>query len=563
MLSHITVTDIALVDHMELELERQMTVVTGETGAGKSILLDALGLALGDRAEAGIIATASEKAEITATFDLGSNQAALAFLEDRDLLGTDPECILRRVVSRDGRSRGFINGIPCTVSDMKALGELLIDIHSQHEHQSLLRRDTHRHLLDAFGDLSKKSTEVEYIAENYRTAQRTLDDLIESNEAQAARLQLLNYQSEELAALNVTEGEVASLEQEQRLLANAEAIIEASNQGLTLISDNEEGNALAFIGRAIQHLSGVDQPGTNAIVELLESSRIQLDEAAHDLTRFIGNLEIDPSRLREVDDRLGAIHDIARKHRIKPDQVPALYEQICEEIKALTNIDEQVKTTRARLDEYAKQYDQAAKGLSRDRKQTAKKLAAAVSTQLERLGMKGSVFEVALRPRQAGAPHSHGLEEIEFEISTNPGQAPRPLGKIASGGELSRISLAIQVVTANTSPVPTLVFDEVDVGIGGATAEVVGSLLRTLSEKAQIICVTHLPQVAVQGHHHLLVTKANKGKQARTAVTALSESERIAEVARMLGGVNVTGQSMAHAEEMYWMAQRQKDPVAT
>lgn len=555
MLTHLTVQDVALVARLDLTFDDGMTVVTGETGAGKSIMLDALGLALGDRADVGLIAGDAGKAEVHASFDITDNEAAIAWLAERELDTEDRACLLRRVVARDGRSRGFINGTPATIGDMKVLGEMLLDIHSQHEHQSLLKKDTHRRLLDEFGDLVTLAEEVRSLYSDWQEASRTLDELIATLEEQSSRLQLLEYQAQELEALAITEDEPVRLEEEQRLLANAETILQSLNEAVDLCSEQEPANALSLVSRAIQHLSATGLDAAAPIAEMLESSRIQLQEAVQDMTHLIDTIEIDPARLNQVEARLDAIYSIARKHRVEPEALPALFTRISREIGTLSNIDAAIDDKRRELEALEARYVGAAEKLGKARSKAARSLTDRVSEQLAGLGMQGARFEVAVRPREPAEPHANGLDDIEFLVTTNPGQPPAPLNRIASGGELSRISLAIQVVTADTSHVPTLIFDEVDVGIGGGVAEVVGTLLRQLGEKAQIVCVTHLPQVAAQGHHHLRVEKSSDLRRATTQVVPLDDREKIEEIARMLGGVELTKQSLAHAREMFTTAQ--------
>lgn len=556
MLTHFTVQNIALVERLELAFDAGMSVITGETGAGKSIMLDALGLALGDRAESGLVSFDADKAEVHANFDLSGNEAARAWLEERELSVPDDECILRRVVTRDGRSRAFINGAPVTVTDLRSLGNMLIDIHSQHEHQSLLKKETHRRLLDEFGRLADTANAVKDLYDRWEETGQRLAKLTSDNEEQAARLQLLTYQAGELEALDAQEGEAQSLEAEQKLLANAESLLRSCGEALALCSEDEETNAASLLARAINLLRGSDIEALGDVVEALESSRIQVEEAAHDIARFADSVALDPERLQQVEARLSELYDMARKHRVEPDELPARFGRISEEIAELSGIDDQVEELEAGIKALEKEYYAIAETLGKQRRKAAKALTAQVTEQLGSLGMKGAVFEVALTTRQPGTPHPQGMEDIEFLVSTNPGQSPRALNRIASGGELSRISLAIQVVTADTSRVPTLVFDEVDVGIGGAVAEVVGARLRQLGDKAQIVCVTHLPQVAAQGQHHYCVVKSSGKKRASTTINPLSSKERVEEIARMLGGIEITRQSLAHAEEMLAAGQR-------
>lgn len=555
MLTHMTVQNFALAHRIELDFDTGMTVITGETGAGKSIMLDALGLALGDRADTGAIAAGADKAEVCATFDVTAIGQAQQWLAEREF-GEETECILRRVVSRDGRSRGFINGSQVTAKELRDLGDMLIDIHSQHEHQSLMKRETHRRLLDEFGHLGDAASRVAALANEYRQHRTRLEQMASDSEEQQARLQLLQYQVEELTTLAVECGETDALQQEQRRLANAESILTACHSALDACTENENANAADLLSHAITQLQQIDLDQARAIVELLESSRIQLQEAASDISRFENDIELDPARLESVEARLDEIYTAARKHRVEPDELPALLERLTEELDTLGNADEEIERLRGEVDRVSSEYADAAAALTAARTESAANLTELIDGQLEQLGMAGARFEVSLAPREADEPHIAGEEVVEFLISTNPGQPPRSLNRIASGGELSRISLAIQVVTANTSRVPTLVFDEVDVGIGGAVAEVVGTLLRQLGDSAQVVCVTHLPQVAAQGHHHFRVVKHAGDDDAHTEIAALESGEKVEEIARMLGGTRLTEQSMAHASEMFEAAQR-------
>ncbi len=555
MLSQLSVQNFALVDQLELEFLGRMTVVTGETGTGKSIMLDALGLALGDRSETGYIGNHAEKAEIHAGFDLSDNQNAINWLTERELATNQPECILRRVIGKDGRSRGYINGAPSTVNDMKVLGEMLIDIHSQHEHQSLLRRDTQRRLLDEFAGAIETANSVAGLFHEYKRTTTRLYELTDSNEAQTARLQLLSYQAKELKQLKIEPREHESLEVEQKKLANAESILIHCNDAIEMCLTNDQGSVIELLSKTVQQLESIDIKDIHPIAEMLGSARIQVEEAIHDLESYTSDFEIDPVRLGEVEDRLTTIYDLCRKHRVEPNEIQQLEQQINAELESLNNIDNDIAELEHAAAKIEEAYSKEARKLSSIRKQAADKLRAKVSKQLADLGMPGATFLVELTSSDNCQPSVRGAEEIEFLISTNPGQEPRALNKIASGGELSRISLAIQVVTADTSQVPTLIFDEVDVGIGGAVAEVVGSLLRKLGHKAQIICVTHLPQVAAQGHQHLRVVKLSDKQQNRTEIEQLNTTEKVEEIARMLGGIEMTDQSMAHAEEMFNTAQ--------
>ncbi|CDZ96073.1 DNA repair protein RecN [Pseudomonas saudiphocaensis] len=556
MLVHLSVHNFAIVEHLDLELQRGMSVISGETGAGKSIMLGALGLALGDRADSSAVRIGADKADILASFDLDDIPDARAWLAERDL-DSDGPCILRRVITAEGRSRGYINGTPCPQSDLKALGELLIDIHSQHEHQSLLKTDTHRRLLDEYSGSQELARQVQLAAQRWRQTRQTLERLSNSSDEQRARHQLLSYQLEELENLALGENEQEQLEDEHRNLANAEQLLSACRQVMDMCSESDAGNVLSALTGSLQRLSAFqNQPGALAeAAGLLASARIQVEEAMGELNRFVDHFDADPERQQMLEERLDAIYTLARKHRVQPTELPALQQRLLDELESLNADDEALERLSEELAAYGRHYEEKASELSRIRQEAATALAASVESEIQRLGMPGGKFSVQLKPAAEGDYMPFGLEQVEFLVSANPGQPLRPLAKVASGGELSRISLAIQVITAQTSRVPTLVFDEVDVGIGGPTAEVVGQLLRRIGEQGQVLTVTHLPQVAAQGHNHLFVHKARGKDETHTAVATLQKDERIEEIARMLGGVDLTEQALAHARQMIESAQ--------
>lgn len=556
MLVHLSVHNYAIVEHLDLELKRGMSVISGETGAGKSIMLDALGLTLGDRADSSVVRIGADKADILASFDLDDIPDARAWLAERDMDSEGP-CILRRVITAEGRSRGYINGTPCPQGDLKALGELLIDIHSQHEHQSLLKTDTHRRLLDEYSGSQDLARQVQLAAQRWRQTRQTLERLSNSSDEQRARHQLLSYQLEELENLALGEHELEQLEQEHKNLANAEQLLGACRQVMELCSESDAGNVLSALTSSLQRLTAFqNQPqALSEAVNLLASAQIQVEEAIGELNRFVDHFDADPERQQMLEERLDTIYTLARKHRVQPSELPNLHQQLLEELEGLNADDEAVERLGEELAAYARHYEEKAGELSRNRQAADEELASAVEAEIQRLGMPGGRFSVQLKPAAEGEYTPYGLEQVEFLVSANPGQPLRPLAKVASGGELSRISLAIQVITAQTSRVPTLVFDEVDVGIGGPTAEIVGQLLRRLGERGQVLTVTHLPQVAAQGHHHLFVHKARDTDETRTAVTELDQAGRVEEIARMLGGVDLTEQSLAHARQMVTSAQ--------
>lgn len=549
MLTHLGISNYTLVDHLDLELKPGMTAITGETGAGKSVLLDALGLTLGDRADADRIRAGQERAEVSATFDIARLPAARQWLKEHELDMEGDECLLRRVITAEGRSRAYINAQPVTISQLRELGQMLIDIHAQHEHQSLLKRETQCRLLDEFGG---HEALVDQVGDAWRQWQSSLaryTDLKENAEETTARVQLLRYQVDELDQLGLQPGEVEQLELEQKDLANGEAILHNSYQ-LVALCGGEDQSILEGINRARHIAEDLPEhiPVFREVAQLLASAEIQLSEAQHELERYIDNFELDPERLQFVEERLSAIFDIARKHRVRPEELADLHHQLSEELLGLTGADGDLDQLALKVEAQEKQYLELASRLSAQRQTAAAKLAKAVNQQLKKLAMEHARLEIALAP--APKPMASGLEEVQIVISTNPGQPLKPLAKIASGGELSRISLAIQVVTAQTSAAPTLVFDEIDVGIGGATANTVGQLLRQLGDKAQIICVTHLAQVASKAHNHLRVNKLTSGKTASTTLEQLDHEQKVEEIARMIGNNRMTEASLQHAREM-------------
>ncbi len=555
MLTELTIRDYAIVDTLALELHGGMTVITGETGAGKSIILGALGLALGDRADRGVVRSGAPRADISARFNLDDNPAARDWLQEHDLVdAASPadSCLIRRVVPADGSSRAYVNGIPVTLGNLAELGEKLMDIHSQHEHHSLLRRATHLQLLDEFGVKAALLAAMHTHWRDWKHNQHLMKRLEEQEEELDAQRQLIRYQVEELEELAAEEDEFQQLEDEFQRLANAESSMATLQQVLTLCQDDETYNIGQAISQARNLLQSMPPAGLKLdnILDLLGTAAIQVEEAANDLQAQLDRIEVNPERQQWVDSRLAALHRVARKHKVKPEQLHGLHRDLAAQLAQLDSSDQQLDQLRKRDGELRDLFGDVAGQVSRQRKLAARKLAASINSQLALLGMNDARLDVKLSSVKSTAPALHGLETAEFLVSTNPGQPARPLAKIASGGELSRISLAIQVITAQTSRTPTLVFDEVDVGIGGGVARTVGGLLRQLANHTQILCVTHQAQVASQGQHHLVVQKQSKNRQTRTTIMALDDRDKVKEIARMLGGENYTDESLAHAEQM-------------
>ena len=545
MLINLSIQDYAVVDRLEVDLDEGMTCITGETGAGKSIMLDALGLCIGDRADSKAIRPGAARTDIAACFDVSQNTRAQVWLAERDLEAAG-DCILRRTITAEGRSRAYINGSPVTLSDCADLGQLLVDIHSQHAHQSLLRRPVQRSLLDTYAGAETLIVEVSETAQRWRVLQEEYARLSGQTEESDARRALLTYQIEELATLNPQPGELEALEAQHKLLANAAYIIDSAND-ITAGCEAQRDQ----LARLVQLANDDRMTGsaTDNLRELLQSALIQLDEAQAETARFAAAVELDPEGLRAAEERLSALHDLARKHRVQPDALHELLATLQAELESLAGGTEQLASLEEALGDTALAWRTHAKALSERRREAAVLLAQRVMETLTDLAMTKCVFEIALIPLKDGNPDPRGAEDIEFLIATNPGAAPGPLNKVASGGELSRISLALQVVAADTATSPTMVFDEVDVGIGGGVAEVVGDLLRTLGKRSQVLVVTHQPQVAAKGLQHLLVTKTGEDA-VHSQLTLLAGESRIKEVGRMLGGAKLTDSTLAHAREM-------------
>ena len=545
MLINLSIQDYAVVDRLEVDLDSGMTCITGETGAGKSIMLDALGLCIGDRADSRAIRPGAPRTDIAACFDVSQNTRAQVWLSERDLEAAG-DCILRRTITAEGRSRAYINGSPATLSDCADLGQLLVDIHSQHAHQSLLRRPVQRSLLDTYAGAETLIVEVSETAQRWRVLQEEYARLAGQTEESDARRALLTYQIEELETLNPQPGELEALEAQHKLLANAAYIIDSAND--IAAGCEAQRDQLA---RLVQLANDDRMTGsaTDNLRELLQSALIQLDEAQAETARFAASVELDPEGLRAAEERLSALHDLARKHRVQPDALHELLATLQAELESLAGGTEQLASLEKALGDTALAWHAHAKALSERRREAAVLLAQRVMATLTDLAMTKCIFEIALIPFKDDNPDPRGAEDIEFLIATNPGATPGPLNKVASGGELSRISLALQVVAADTATSPTMVFDEVDVGIGGGVAEVVGDLLRTLGKRSQVLVVTHQPQVAAKGHQHLLVTKTGEDA-VHSELTLLDGESRIEEVGRMLGGAKLTDSTLAHAREM-------------
>ena len=559
MLMNLQVRDFAIVDRIDIEFESGMTVLTGETGAGKSILVDSLGLVLGERGSAQLVRNGAKRAEFAAQFDVSSLPTVAEWLAEQ-ALDLDGDCLLRRVIGADGRSRAFINGNAVPLSQLKALGELLLDIHGQHFHQSLAHKDIQRDLLDHFGGLldGRAIVATHYI--EWQTLNERLESLRAAESERASRLDLLTFQLQELDSLGISGGEYNELSTERQRLQNSGRLAEGAALAIDRLIDGDAGNANSLVAeaqRAIEQLVEFDA-ALEPVLELLSTASIQVAEAADALRRYGEAIDMDPARRDEVEERLDAIRSIARKHRVNPDELPDLTERLRLEHDELSNAEERGRELEAQATAARASFLEQARALSDARRKAAKALAKDVTGAMHGLGMPGGVFEISLAPLAEGAARPWGLDDVEFLISANPGQAPQPLARIASGGELSRMSLAIQVIASDGSAIPTMVFDEVDSGVGGGVAEMVGRRLQELGSDRQVLCVTHLPQVASLADQHFRISKVTDGKSTRTQVHTLGAEERVDELARMLGGVEITNKTLEHAAEMLAGARRKQ-----
>ncbi len=555
MLNHIRIRNFAIIDHLDLDFKNKLTTLTGETGAGKSILLGALGLLLGDRADSDSVRAGSSKAEISAEFDISDLANVQSWLEDKEL-DAEGDCLLRRRLGSDGRSRAFVNGSPVPLQDMKQLGEMLVDIHGQHEHQSLMKNELQRQLLDDYANHKKLLSDVKQIYHNWIREKKKLNDLQASYKDKNDRLDLLRYQVNELEALALQSGEFETLQQEHQLLANADQLNENTASALLALYDSEENTIYSLISqqhRKIEPLIATDKSLT-PVCDLLSEAMVQIEESASLLRDYNDNLDSNPQRFIEVENRLEIIHDLSRKHNIASNQLCTLHDKLASELDELDNADENLSQRESTVKQLESDYRALTKKLSTSRIKTAKKLNKAISQSMQTLGMAGGQFQIDISTKATES--SHGVDQIEYQVSTNAGQPFKALAKTASGGELARISLAIQMITAQQGRIPTLIFDEVDSGVGGGIAEIVGKHLRALGESRQVFCITHLPQVASQAHHHMQVYKSTKGNATCTEIFSLDMQQRVDEISRMLGGIEITQQTIEHAKDMLKRSQK-------
>ncbi len=549
MLRSLAIHDFVIVDSIEIELAAGFSVFTGETGAGKSILIDALTLALGGRADASVVREGAARADIAAEFTGELDAALLQWLDEHEFRGEDNQLLLRRVIDNSGRSKAFINGVTATVTQLREVGEMLVDIHGQHAHQSLLKADAQRMLLDAHAGLQDDAKAVAAAYKRWRALVKQREEFERDAKNVLMERERLEWQVGELEKLAARPGEWADISNEHSRLSHAASLIEGAQQALDALSESESApilSQLAAIGLKLGKLADIDDK-LRPVIDTLEPARIQLQEAVYALNDYLGRIELDPERLRTVEARLEALHSTARKFQVAPDDLPAEFERLSARLEQLADATD-LDALRAQEAALAEAYQALAHKLSKARAKAAKSLSAAVTAAMQDLSMSGGRFEIAL---QAAEPAAHGLEQVEFLVAGHAGTTPRALAKVASGGELARIALAISVIASSATATPTLIFDEVDSGIGGGVAEVVGRLLRRLGQDRQVLCVTHLPQVASQAAQHFQVSKGSV-PDGRTVsrIVPLGAAERVEEIARMLGGLEITATTRKHAREL-------------
>lgn len=549
MLTSLYLRNFVIVREAELGLGKGMTAITGETGAGKSILIDALTLVLGGRTSSDVIRYGEEQTEIIASFDLTACTEAKSWLKDQEL-DAEEDCLIRRILRRSGPSRGFINGRPVAMQQLRQLGNFLVDIHGQHEHQSLLRTDDQRTMLDS---ICEHQPDLDSLANSYdelRHCQQQLDQLRSMDGKGDDQLELLRYQVNELEQLSLEDNEIAELEEEHRRLANASDLITGINENLQELSNDGSNDVEQHLNQTISKLQQLERfdPALAEISQILLNASIHIDEAIGRLKHYIEQMDTNPQRLEWVNQRMGSIHDLARKHRVNATELSAQLASLKQQLHDVEGSEMRIVELEQEIASFLVEYKKQARKVSRQRTQTAARLSQEVTARMQNLGMEGGSFVITVNDAEEENLRRHGLDKIDYLVAANAGQAPQPLNKVASGGELSRIALALQVCVMEASTTPTLIFDEIDVGIGGRVAEIVGQQLAKLGAVRQVLCITHLAQVAANAHQQILISKS--GDPVEACIDSLQEKQRIEEIARMMGGIEITEQTRAHAEEM-------------
>lgn len=557
MLSRLSVRHLAVVEDISLQFKAGMTSLTGETGAGKSMLVDSLSLVLGDRADSNMVRHGAERAEIEAAFDIHDNLPLQTWLKEQEL-DDDDQCQLRRTISRDGRSKGYINGRQVPLNQLKQIGELSLDIHGQHAHQSLLRADTQRELVDIVAGNRSLLKQLRQQYRDWQQHQQQLTDLRNQSAQSQARLELLQYQVSEMAEFVLTDEKIQDCLQQQQQLANVAELMQSSENALQTIFDKESGAAYDLIGIAVRDLEKLQnvEPRFIGIVETLNSALINLDESAGSLRHYLDHSDLDPEQLDEVEHELSQLHDLARKHHVDIEQLPGHFQGLSAELGSLSSASQNLGSLEKQVAADQQACLDLCQKIRKNRQACINDLSTQITASIQQLAMPAGKVEFVLTPYPNNEFAEHGADQVQLKVTTNPGQPAGDLAKIASGGELARISLAIQVVTAGQRTVPTLIFDEVDVGIGGGVAEIVGQHLRLLASSQQVICVTHLPQVAAQAHQQLQVSKKLTADNTHIEIQELDRPQRVEEIARMLGGMQLTQTTRLHAEEMLEQAQQ-------
>ena len=559
MLTSLNIYNFSLIEHLEIEFLSGSSAISGRTGAGKSIILDALAMTLGGRADIHTMDLTKGHSEISASFDITKINRATNWLREEQFL-SDDDCVLRRVFTEEKRSRGYINGRACTMQQLQKLSGFLIDIHNQHEHQTLMRQENYRFLLDDYAGAAPICSEVNKIATELGQIQKEIESLENNSNKISERLNFLRFQIEEWENLAVGPDEFDKLEEEQKLLSNSEHLLLQSHHLLNLCGPNTSNNIRDSLSEALSILKELSYlpKSLENVLDLLNSCLIQVEEATYEIKIALETLNSDPQKLAEVNERIAEIFQLSRKHRVPPNQLDAAILILKDEFKNLERSEQRMKMLKKRHETTTNRYNDRAQKLSNIRQLAAKKMACEINLQLAQLEMKESELMIKLVPRNDSSCHPTGLERIEFLISTNYGQRHQHLYKVVSGGELSRVSLAIQIVAAKRSKIPTLILDEVDVGIGGATAEIIGQLLKKLGSMSQVITITHLPQVASHAKNHYLAEKQVYPEKTSTTLTLLNKEDRVEEISRMLGGINITEKTRGHAHEMLALAQMVK-----
>jgi DNA repair protein RecN (Recombination protein N) len=554
MLAHLSISNFAVVKQLSIQLEHGLTAITGETGAGKSIAIDALSLCLGERADANAVRKGAQKAEIIAHFSLEGNALAKHFLDEHELTSDedDNSCFIRRVISKEGRSKAFINGIPASLQQLKSLGQYVLAIHGQNTHLQLLKEEYQRNLVDSYSNHNGLLENVKQSYMQWKEKQKLLSDLQNQAQQREDRLQLLTYQVKELDEFSIEEGEFEELETEHKRLSNGQSLLEQAQTSVYNLYENDEGNALSVIQHSIERLGELEAHDATLtpIIAMLNEASIQVEEAASELRSYCDALEIDPLRLQQVEARYGKAMDLARKHNVMPEALFQHHQSLTEEFTALGEQETLLTTLEDEVNQCKDEYLTTTQILSNNRQQSAIALAADIEKQIRQMNMPHAQVQIDVDYDPLKKPSANGLDVVAFKASTNPGQDADKLEKVVSGGELSRIGLAIQVIANDNNATPTMIFDEVDTGISGPTASIVGGLLRKLGKTSQVMCVTHLPQVAAQAHNQLFVTKITDGESTETQMLALTKQDRVDELARLLAGDKVTKSALANAKEL-------------